>query len=67
MRAITALRAPTLIAQGELDAKVGPRAIERLLAASGAVRKARCDVPDSGHRDLWPFVQQAITAFLTNH
>jgi len=70
VRAITALRAPTLIAQGELDAKVGPRAIERLLAASGAVRKARCEVPDAGHQDLWRcsgLVQQAITAFLTNH
>jgi pimeloyl-ACP methyl ester carboxylesterase len=70
VRAITALHAPTLIAQGALDAKVGPHAIERLLAASGAARKARCDVPNTGHADLWPrgeIVQQAITAFLTGH
>ena len=67
VRAITALRAPTLLAQGEHDTKVGPRAIERLFAASAAVRKARCCVPDVGHHDLWPcsgLVQQAINAFL---
>lgn len=70
VRAITALRAPTLLAQGELDTKVGPRAIERLFAASAAVRKARCCVPDVAHHDLWPcngLLQQAITAFLTGH
>ncbi|MFY9344601.1 MAG: CocE/NonD family hydrolase [Planctomycetota bacterium] len=66
-RAIAALRAPTLIVQGELDVKVGPRAKERLFAASGASRKARCDVPHAGHQDLWGHggrVQAAITAFL---
>jgi pimeloyl-ACP methyl ester carboxylesterase len=66
-RAIARLQAPTLLAQGDADTKVGPNAKERLFAASGAIRKARCDVPKAGHVDLWSAggrVQAAIIAFL---
>ena len=66
-RAIAALRAPTLVVQGERDEKVGPRAHERLFAASPAAHKATCVVPKVGHVDLWGQggrVQAAITAFL---
>lgn len=66
-RAIAALRAPTLLVQGERDPKVGARALERLFAASGAVHKATCVVPHAGHEDLWGHggrVPAAIMAFL---
>lgn len=66
-RAIAALRAPTLLLQGQRDSKVGERALERLFAASGAARKATCLVPRAGHDDLWGHgdrAQAAIAAFL---
>lgn len=51
--AIAALRAPTLLACGDADVKVGPDATAALLAACGAACKERCDVPGAGHVDLW--------------
>jgi pimeloyl-ACP methyl ester carboxylesterase len=53
VRAIAALRAPTLLAFGAADDKVGDRAGEQLLAASGAAVKQLCVVPGIGHGDLW--------------
>lgn len=46
-------KAPLLVACGTLDDKVGPDATTRLLAASPAQDKVRCDVPGVGHHDLW--------------
>ncbi|MFT4512854.1 MAG: pimeloyl-ACP methyl ester carboxylesterase [Planctomycetota bacterium] len=53
---VAALReqpAPLLVACGTLDHKVGIDATTRLLAASPAKDKVRCDVPGVGHHDLW--------------
>lgn len=54
--AVAAIRrqpAPLLVACGTRDHKVGPDATARLLEASPAQDKVRCDVPGVGHRDLW--------------
>jgi pimeloyl-ACP methyl ester carboxylesterase len=71
LNAVAALRqqnAPLLVACGTLDYKVGPEATARLLAASPAKDKVRCDVPGVGHRDLWRHggseVQAALREFL---
>ena len=54
--AVAAMRrqpAPLLVACGTRDHKVGPDATARLLDASPALDKVRCDVRGVGHRDLW--------------
>ena len=52
-QAIASLQAPTLLACGERDAKVGPGATDALFTACSARQKERCDVPGVGHTDLW--------------
>ncbi|MBL9079076.1 MAG: alpha/beta hydrolase [Planctomycetes bacterium] len=68
LRAIERLAAPTLLACGSDDTKVGPDATARLFAASPAVPKRRVDVPGTGHTDLWragPTLPRALGAWLT--
>lgn len=70
---VVALRsqsAPTFVACGSLDRKVGPDATAALFAASGAHDKVRFDVPGIGHHDLWGAggerLQAALLDFLSH-
>jgi dienelactone hydrolase len=65
--AIAALRAPTLLACGDRDDKVGAGVSDALLAASGAADKRLVLVPGTGHHDLWsagPTLRDALAPFL---
>jgi hypothetical protein len=66
--AIAALPAPTLLAVGAADAKVGPDATSQLWAASPASDKRRLDIPGVAHGDLWrqggAALPDALAAFL---
>ncbi len=53
LAAIHSLNAPTLLACGTIDEKVGPDALALLLAASPARDKRRVDIAGAGHVDLW--------------
>jgi len=53
LRAIAHLDAPTLIACGAIDRKVGPDAARLLFEASPARDKRHLDVAGVGHVDLW--------------
>lgn len=68
---VAALReqtAPTFLACGTLDQKVGPDATAKLFAASPAADKVRFDVPNIGHKELWwsgaGALQSAVREFL---
>ncbi len=54
VRAIARLQAATFLITGALDEQGGADAAARLLAACGATKKQRYEVPDVGHIDLWP-------------
>jgi uncharacterized protein len=65
--AIRRLEAPTLLACGSVDHKVGPAAAALLFAASGAAIKRSVAIPGVGHIDLWragPELPRALAAFL---
>jgi alpha-beta hydrolase superfamily lysophospholipase len=69
LRAIVHLDAPTLVACGSDDTKVGPDATRRLFAASPARDKQVVMLPGIGHHDLWragPRLPQALRAFLAS-
>ena len=67
-RVMSRLRAPTLIACGDRDEKVGAGATEALFAACGADVKERVDLPGVGHVDLWSaadgLLPRRLAAFL---
>lgn len=68
VRAIAQLGAPTLLACGSDDAKVGPHALDDLFAASAAAGKERVEVTGAGHVDLWhsaaDLLPRRLAAFL---
>lgn len=67
VHAIAQLDAPTLIACGSDDAKVGADAAQMLFAASPARDKQLVTIPGVGHADLWragPALPRALQAFL---
>lgn len=69
LQAIRTLRAPTLIACGTDDGKVGPDAARLLFEASPARDKRRVDLAGVGHADLWragPELPRALGAFLAS-
>jgi pimeloyl-ACP methyl ester carboxylesterase len=66
LQAIRELQAPTLIACGTDDTKVGPDAARLLFEASPAHDKRRVDVAGIGHGDLWRAgseLRRALAAF----
>lgn len=64
--AIRGLRVPTLLACGAADRLVGPGALARLTAASGAAEKLAVELPGLGHADLWQAqaFRAALAAFV---
>jgi pimeloyl-ACP methyl ester carboxylesterase len=66
--AIASLRAPTLIACGDQDDKVGAGVSAALLHACGATHKQLVLVHGIGHQDLWAdtTLRNALAAFLAS-
>lgn len=60
--AIRFLRAPTVIACGDADSKVGAAATAALFAACGSAQKQLVWIPGLGHSDLWPAGEPLRTA-----